>query len=375
MAQGMHYGFMIPVAAFLMACVTGEDGPAPRPRTNYDFSRFDSLPNPLSRWYPLTGNKNVVGVKFAFRTLAYEQEVDANLAAFALEAGGKPAAAGAYFDLSSQPKNMRRFLDAVGAQEVIPYVTLDPKDWDDSIADQRTFIRLINEGNFDASLSAQAAVLADFGKPILFRWAHEMNGNWYPYSGVFTGAGSDADRDGSPDGPEAYVKAWRRVHGLFAAAGAANLIWIYSPNWESFPDAEWNRPFAYFPGSAYVDLISADTYEHPDKVRRELSAVLDGFYNELGLFLEGREDDTSFVLKPFGLSEFGTYRRDALSKGDWYAGALATIAADSRIQFSFLYNDRNGSQDFSIAGLGGRLKEFYAAARFQFGLVSALARR
>jgi hypothetical protein len=364
-------------AILFASCIfePGRDAP-PRPRTTYDFSRFDTLPNPLARWYPAAGNKCVAGVKFAFRSMEYEKEVDANIAAFAAEAGGKPAAAGAYFDLSSRPGNLKRFLDAVGAHGVIPYVTLDPKDWDEpDLAYQRSFIGLVNEGRFDSSLWAQAEVLREFGKPVLFRFAHEMNGDWYPYSGAFIGGKADADRDGVPDGPQNFVKAWRRVHGLFKEAGADNLLWIYSPNWESFPGEDWNGPFRYYPGSAYVDMISADAYESPDKRLQGLDEVLEEFYNEMGLFLEGKEDDPEFVLRPFGLSEFGTWRTEAAAKGEWYAAALRTIASDGRIRFNVLYNDRNGARDFSIAGLGERLRELYADSRFHLLLPAGVAKR
>lgn len=364
-------GISVLAAVFLLAgCILQPDGERGRPRTTFDFSRLDTLSNPVSRWFPSVGTKSVVGVKFAFRSMEYEKEVDSNIAAFTLEAGSKPAAAGAYFDLSSQPKNLRRFLDAVGAQGVIPFVTLDPKDWDEpDIAYQRTFIQLINEGRFDSSLRAQAEVLRDFGKPVLFRFGHEMNGNWYPYSGAFIGGNADANRNGKPDGPENYTRAWRRVHGLFTSAGAENLVWIYCPNWESFPGEDWNLPFEYFPGFDVVDLISADMYESPDKKLRNLSEVLDAFYNEMGLFLEAKGSDSGFALKPFGLSEFGTSRKEAGAKGDWYASALQTMAMDRRIRFHVLYNARNGAQDFSITGLGGRLREPYASPWFHFAPV------
>lgn len=353
----------LPLASCLF---DSRDGRPPRPRTSYDFSRFDTLANPLARAFPDLGTKCVAGVKFAFRSMEYEKEVEAHIAAFAAEAGGKPAVAGAYFDLSSRPGNLKRFLDAVGAQGIVPYVTLDPKDWDEpDIAYQRSFIGRINQGRFDSSLRAQAEVLRDFGKPVLFRFAHEMNGDWYPYSGAFIGGGADADRDGEPDGPQNFVKAWRRVHGLFGEAGAGNLIWIYSPNWESFPAEEWNGPFRYHPGSAYVDLMSTDAYESPDKRLQGLDEALEELYNEMGLFLEGKGDDPEYALRPFGLSEFGTWRTDAAAKGDWYAAALGAIARDNRIRFGMLYNDRNGARDYTITGLGGRLRELFADSRFQ----------
>ncbi len=364
------------LALSLTACIFDTEPTAPyRPPTTFDFSRLDSLPNPFSRWLPAVGDKSMVGIKFAFRTVQYEKEVDSNIAAFAVEAGGKPALAGAYFDLSSRPQNITRFLKAVDAHGAIPFVTLDPKDWDEpDIGYQRSFIRLLIEGKFDASLLAQAKVLAAFGKPVAFRFGHEMNGNWYPYGGVFIGGDKDADGDGRADGPANFVKAWRRVHGIFAAAGADKLLWIFCPNWESFPNREWNRPFAYYPGSEYVDFISMDTYESPDKRARSLASLVDSAFEEMGHFFQTRASAPEFALRPFGLSEFGTWRKDAGAKGDWYAAGLRALAGDDRIRFHVLYNAQNGSKDFSITGLGEKLREAYASSRFQFSFLEALAR-
>jgi hypothetical protein len=321
----------------------------------------------LSRWYPITRDKDVVGVKFAFHTMRYQEETDSNITAFAAEAGREPAIAGAYFDITAQPAHLKTFLDAVHARGAIPYVTYDPKDWSDTDqVRQYGFIDKINQGDFDETLKAFARTLRAFDQPVLFRFAHEMNGDWYPYSGAFCGGGADADRNGIADGPENYIAAWRHVHDLFLGEGADKLVWIFCPNAETFPPEDWNRPFAYFPGTDYVDMVSVDSYESPDKVKRDLENVLEDYYNDLGLYLEAHGSDSGFVLPPFGLGEFGTYRRDGTQKGDWYDAALRYIAAEGRIKISVQYNDRNAEKNFSIAGLGARLRDAFGNSRFQF---------
>jgi hypothetical protein len=358
------------LGAGLTGCIFDDDPAAPRPRTTFDFSRLDSLANPLSRWYAVGKESDLVGVKFAFTSVEYQHQVDSNIAAFAAGIGRPPAIAGAYFDLSSQPKNLKTFLDAVGGNACIPFVTLDPKDWDEpDLAFQRTFLARITAGDFDDTLRALAATLRDFGKPVLFRFAHEMNGDWYPYSGGFTGGGADADKDGAADGPQRYVAAWRHAHDLFTAVGASNLVWVYCPNAESFPKAEWNRPFSYYPGAAYVDFVAVDAYESPDKAKRSMEDLLSDFLNEMGLHYQGSVSGTDGALKPFGLGEFGTYRRDAGSKAEWYAAALAYIAGSGHFRFNVLYNARNYDKDFSIAGSDSRIRAAYADDRLTFGPV------
>ncbi|MEV0355095.1 glycosyl hydrolase [Nocardia sp. NPDC050697] len=70
------------------------------------------------------------------------------------------------------------------------------------------------------------------------RFAHEFNGDWYPWSGD----------------PECYVRAWRRLHGLIAAE-APGVRWIWSPN---APFAQ--VPAAWYPGDEYVDVVGLDGY-------------------------------------------------------------------------------------------------------------------
>ena len=84
-----------------------------------------------------------------------------------------------------------------------------------------------------------------------------MNADWYPWDGV------RASTQGTHDGPARYVEAWRRVHAIFAAAGATNVGWVWSPNHRSIPDAAWNDAARYYPGDDVVDWIAIDGYDRP----------------------------------------------------------------------------------------------------------------
>lgn len=348
----------------LGACLFDSGGGAGYPDSDFDLSRLADAANPLARNYPVGDGKSLVGVKFAFKTMNYAAETDSNIEAFHEQTGAYPAMAGAYFDLTSQPRNLKTFLDAVRAKGCIPYVTLDPKDWDNKDFDfQQTFIGKIIQGDFDAPLAALAGVLRDFGQPVMFRYAHEMNGEWYPYAG-----GGDADGDGTADGPERFIQAWRHVHRLFGREGASNLVWIFCPNAEDFPAKDWNRPFRYFPGSEYADLVFVDAYEHHDKREKSLEQALAYFYNEMGHFLSARKALGDSVIPAFGLGEFGTNRTDSGKKADWYVQSLGYLGGDARIKFHILYNSQNWEDDFSITGLGEAVKSAYQNARFQFRL-------
>jgi len=352
-------------ALFLSACLFDTETP-PIPSSAYatELSRLSGARNPLLAAYGLEAGGSLVGLQFAFRSMDYAHEVDSNLDAFHAQTGVYPATVGAYFDFRADSANLGIFLRAVRAKGCVPSVTLDPKYYGDPDTHyQKTFPNLISTGHFDAQLAAWAGTLRDFGGPVLLRFAHEMNGDWYPYGG-----GGDADGDGHPDGPEAFIRAWRHAHDLFLAQGARNLLWVFCPNGEDFPDRSWNRPFRYYPGDAYVDLVSVDAYEHHEKQTQSLPQALEHFLSEMGGFLQEREAAGDTVLPPFGLGEFGSNRTELDAKAAWYIEALRYLASDPRIQFHSLYDGQNGSEDFSLRGLEGRLDSAYMQPAFRYRL-------
>ena len=101
----------------------------------------------------------------------------------------------------------------------------------------------IARGAQDRYILRFARSLARFRGIVYLRFAHEMNGYWYPWS----------------RGPRAYVYAWRRIVRIFDVAGARNVrfVWSVNPNlYES--QRAWRRGLrAYWPGSRYVDAVGS----------------------------------------------------------------------------------------------------------------------
>lgn len=109
-----------------------------------------------------------------------------------------------------------------------------------------------NGDPLDAILSGSEDIIIDdfavqskaWGKPFFLRFAHEMNGNWYDWSGD----------------PQKYIDAWQYVWSRFQQAGNTNAIWVWSPNADSVPDEPWNDLDNYYPGDDYVDWVGVDFY-------------------------------------------------------------------------------------------------------------------
>jgi beta-mannanase len=123
--------------------------------------------------------------------------------------------------------------------------------WEPWYAGQMDSISLsdITSGAWDTYITKWGKQAADYGKPVMVRWGHEMNGNWYPWSGPRNG-----------NDPALYITAYRRVHDLVRKAGARNVIWVWSPNCNSVPDTPENAAERYYPGDRYVDWIAIDGY-------------------------------------------------------------------------------------------------------------------
>jgi mannan endo-1,4-beta-mannosidase len=99
----------------------------------------------------------------------------------------------------------------------------------------------IARGVQDRYITRFARDLARFPGTVYLRYAHEMNGYWYPWS----------------HDPAAYRWAWRRIVRLFRVAGARNVRFVWSVNANLYePAAVWRATMRrYWPGRRYVDLV------------------------------------------------------------------------------------------------------------------------
>jgi hypothetical protein len=129
-------------------------------------------------------------------------------------------------------------------------------------------LRKISSGAYDSYITRFATAIRDERWPVAIRFAHEMNGNWYPWS---------ESQSGNHSGD--FVQAWRHVHDLFIRVGAGNVIWVWSPNIiRPVPDVSLR---ALYPGDKYVDWLGMVGYgvdEHTaDEVFDPTIAVLRTF--------------------------------------------------------------------------------------------------
>jgi hypothetical protein len=182
----------------------------------------------------------------------------------------------------------------------------------------------IAAGAYDGDLrrAAAEAKAMPFGE-ILIRFGHEMNGNWYGWSGE----------------PAAFVAAWRHVVSLFRAEGATNVKWVWSANVDN-----GSYPFrAYFPGDEWVDYTGLDGYNWGTAgvgVNRweSLAQVFSSSYAQL----------TQLSSKPVILTEVSSSEVGG-NKAAWIReGFLHTIPQSFPRVNAVVWFDRNQEEDWRI---------------------------
>lgn len=212
-------------------------------------------------------------------------------------------------------------------------------------------------GDYDFYVDQWAADAARFGRPIFVRFAHEMNDPYrYPW-----GPQNNAAAD--------YVAAWKRVVDRSRAAGAGNVIWVWSPH---VAYKGWEQ---YYPGDTHVDWVATGA----------LNFGTVAHWSQWWSFAEifGKEyPRLARYGKPMMVAEFGSLAVGG-DRAAWYRQALTDLPRRYPAVRALLFFHTSGDQtvtyqkiDWTIAGdsaVAAAVRE--AIAPWSGGQVPGPARR
>jgi beta-mannanase len=168
------------------------------------------------------------------------------ISAFESHAGKKVSLVGSYRSFYWDTHFPTSDANAVYAHGATPMITWEPWNPSNGVNQPAYALKNVAAGNFDAMLKTWAAEVKSFGHPVWIRFAHEMNGNWYPWA-VGVNGNTAAD----------YIAAYRHVHDVFVNAGVTNVKWVWNVNTDAGTGVS---PSSVYPGSAYVDWMGIDGY-------------------------------------------------------------------------------------------------------------------
>ena len=235
--------------------------------------------------------------------------------------GGHSVALGAYIpEAAERPARIDAFTRLVGRRPVIvsyykqwDYVPFDPAElnpiwnrgevpmitWEPLSYQGRQFpLGQIQRGRFDRYIRRSARAAAAWGRPILLRFAHEMNGDWYPWGRGVDGNNSFREK-----------AVWRRLVRIFREWGATNVEWVWTPNVNTGGDFPFRD---LYPGDRWVDWVGFDGFNWALRgAWNSFTDIVDNSYEEMA----------KLTSRPMIVAETGS-AEDGGDKAAWIASAL-----------------------------------------------------
>ena len=220
-----------------------------------------------------------------------------------------------------------RTLRRVRRAGAVPMITWEP--WSQPLRD-------IARGLHDGYLRSEARAARRWGRLVLVRFAHEMNGDWYPW-------GVQAST------PREYVRAFRRVVTIFRRERAANVRFVWAPNGDTGGDRLIRR---LYPGDRWVDWVGFSGYGWGGPWEwLEPIDVYQHMYRTL----------TDITDKPIVIAETGAGEVGG-DKSRWIRRAFGRdLPRLRRVRALIWFDDRDQIADFRIDSTRASLRAFRAA--------------
>jgi cellulose synthase (UDP-forming) len=236
-----------------------------------------------------------------------------------------------YQDWGDEKLFDRRFMDSLSQQNVIPVITWEPwdvKETQKGNSMQEAYSpKVIASGKYDDYIRRFAREAAAYKKPYFLRFAHEMNGNWYPWGDIESNT------------PQDYIAMWVHVHKIFEEEGATNTIWVWSPN-STDVHGTTDTVMKFYPGAAYVDWVAYSGFNWGDTQTSQWMSFKDlsrDIYGEL-----------ETLNKPIMVAE-----TSSVSRGDdkalWFRQTVKELPTMPKIKAVVFFNENFKDSDFKLS--------------------------
>ncbi|MGZ6004698.1 MAG: glycosyl hydrolase [Candidatus Saccharimonadales bacterium] len=236
------------------------------------------------------------------------------------------------------------YASAIRAHGSIPMITWEPWDTSQGVNQPGYSLQSIISGQHDAYIKQWARAAKAWGHPYFLRYAHEMNGDWYPWAGSSNG-----------NSPDQYVAAWRHVHQIFTSVGANNATWVWCPNKIYTGGVDLA---SLYPGDKYVDWVAFDAYNRGTAPGLSGNQYGSGSWQTFAQLAKPTYTSLLAIApgKPVMVAETGTVE-DGGSKADWFTKALKyelkanypRIKAFVYFNLNKVYDNRINSSPTSLA--------------------------
>lgn len=221
------------------------------------------------------------------------------------------------------PSTLAR-ISEIGAK---PMVTLEPWSWRSQWGRSRLpqySLATLARGTWDRQLRNVARTIRSHRGIVYLRFAHEMNGWWYPWAEKVNG-----------NRPGDFVRAWRHVHSLFRSSSSTNVRWVWSPNALTYSSKGTSNLASLYPGDRYADVISMTAYGHGASAGETFDATLRALktISSKPIFLSETGADGPRKLE--WITSFGQYLRShrEIVAFVWYNTPASTVGGSDDYRF------------------------------------------
>ena len=148
------------------------------------------------------------------------------------------------------------------ARGITPFIVWQPTDPEDPGAGVYERYRNIIVGKHDRYIRGWAHAAKAFGRPVVVRFAHEMNGTWFPWS-----------LTSFDNTPSRFQAAWRHIVTIFRNVGARNVRFLWSP-FQRCSTCSAYRYELFYPGNRYVDYVGVTALNWGDDTWTPLQGLV-----------------------------------------------------------------------------------------------------
>lgn len=244
-------------------------------------------------------------------------------------------------------------LNVIWQHKSLPLVFWSPWDrpYEENKGPDRFSLTAILAGTWDKYIDDWAEAAREFGHPLIVVFGVEMNGEWFPWSGIFYGADQWDLEKKNWRGPEQFKAAYRHVVDRVRARGATNIKWMFHTNNYSSPLNTWNFAPSYYPGSDYVDWLGMSVYgqQFKDEPNPDIPSLMDWPYQEMC----GLDPDKPVMIAEWATGEFPyNVNEPGLRKPEWIKQGLELFRTRyPRIKAAVYWHERWQNLDQSYSNL------------------------
>lgn len=198
-------------------------------------------------------------------------------------------------------KELLTILNSISDNGWTPMISSNPYFFEGCQEKKDSLYKVIGSGTCDEFVRSAARNLRSYDKPILLRFAWEMNLPDMYWSVAKT-----------KSTPKEFIEAWRHLHDIFKQENANNVVWVLSFNTSNSNTI----PYAQlYPGDDYVDWVAIDGYNWG------VGPPWGGWTNFNGVFIKSYKELTAITKKPIMLSEVNSAERGG-KKSEWLTDML-----------------------------------------------------